>query len=182
MKLTAEQNTQVAAFVNSDGRFVTTPHNSDTASGIADLLATYDLTPYKVWSTTVPTKNVYDTVIWANFTPAAPSAGDGQDYANRSLACQGKQFNLQTLLFRDTIDASKPGIRSGLQDALTQVPSGTAGAFKQCGWTSVQLIIQRPANILEKLLATGTGSDASPATMSFEGRLSYQEVIVAMGW
>jgi hypothetical protein len=33
--------------------------------------------------------------------------------------------------------------------------------------------------VVEKLLATGTGSDGSPATMGFEGPISYQDVQAA---
>jgi hypothetical protein len=40
---------------------------------------------------------------------------------------------------------------------------------------------KRNASNVEKLFATGTGSDASPATTSFEGNLDFREVIAAMG-
>jgi hypothetical protein len=33
--------------------------------------------------------------------------------------------------------------------------------------------------MLEKLFATGTGTDVAPATMSVEGSISYQEVLAA---
>jgi len=38
---------------------------------------------------------------------------------------------------------------------------------------------KRPATVLEKLFATGAGSDASPATMLVEGAISYQVVDAA---
>ena len=40
---------------------------------------------------------------------------------------------------------------------------------------------KRPAKRIERLLATGTGSDASPATMSFEGQISPADIQSAMG-
>jgi hypothetical protein len=38
---------------------------------------------------------------------------------------------------------------------------------------------KRNATRAEKVLATGTGSDASPGTMTFEGSLSYQDAFNA---
>jgi hypothetical protein len=38
---------------------------------------------------------------------------------------------------------------------------------------------KRPALLGEKILATGTGSDASPATLGYEGNISYQDVQAA---
>ena len=47
--------------------------------------------------------------------------------------------------------------------------------------TRAKLLIlwKRLANKLEKIFATGTGSDASPATMTIEGVISYQDVLAA---
>jgi hypothetical protein len=36
--------------------------------------------------------------------------------------------------------------------------------------------------VVEKLMATGTGTDASPATMACEGSIGYQEVADVMRW
>ena len=56
-----------------------------------------------VWSTVVKVQDIYDAIVWANFTPAA-AIDSTQIWANRALACQGKQFNLQTMLTgRDVI-------------------------------------------------------------------------------
>ena len=47
---------------------------------------------------------------------------------------------------------------------------------------AVYVHCKRSATILEKILATGTGSDASPATMDYEGTVSYLDVFNAMQW
>lgn len=179
--LTQTQNDTLKTFILGDSRFDTSIPGIDPAYAIADLLATFDAVPFQVWRTQTNVNDIYDNVVWANFTPANPTIGD-LDYTNRALACQGKQFNLQTLLYHESVNTSKTGIRAGLQDALTQIPSGAAGATKSGGWTNVLLVIQRPANILEKLFAVGTGTAALPATMEVEGRLNYQQVLTAMGW
>ncbi len=41
---------------------------------------------------------------------------------------------------------------------------------------------KRTATRGEKVFATGTGSDASPATLNYEGAISYNDVKDAMGW
>lgn len=133
-----------------------------------------------VWHTAVRVDGIFDAILWANFTPA--DAPDGTvAWTNRSLACQGKQFNLQTMLQgRITVDAARPNWRIGLQDALTALPSGVAGASRSGGWAAVQLLLSRKATILEKLFAIGVGTIASPAFMNLEGLLNPSDVQQAM--
>lgn len=136
--------------------------------------------PYVVWQTSFPVKNAYDQIIWANLTPN--DAADGTTlWTNRSLACQGKQFNIQTLLQgRESIDASKTSLRAGLQDGLTQIPSGANGTTRSAGWVALQTAMQRNANNIEKLFATGLGTTASPSVMGFEGTVSDNDVSTAL--
>jgi hypothetical protein len=183
MMLTPAQQAALKAFIEADPVFSLYPHNYDGAYDLAVALQALAEPAFQVWKTDAMVSDIYDAITWANFTPANPSAGSGSDVTNWLLACQGKQFNLQTLLSgRDTLNAAKPNIRSGLQDATTSIPSGVAGATKAGGWTNIQLVIQRPANILEKLFATGTGSQASPATMAIEGSINHTDLHTAMGW
>lgn len=121
-----------------------------------------------VWRTSVSTSVLFDSVTWANLTPN--DAPDGsQAWLCRSLACQGKQFNLQ-LIFgsRETIDPSKSNVRAGLQDALTNVPSGTGGTTVSAGWVGVRTAMQRPANHIEAIFAN---TAASPASLVVEGEI-----------
>jgi len=133
-----------------------------------------------VWRTTTPASAVMDAILWANFTPQ--DAPDGtQAWANRSLACQGKQFNVQTLLTgREQIASNRPSIRAGLQDALTAIPSGAGGATKGGGWNGVASAMQRPARRFEALYATGTGTAAVPGELVVDGPLSIEEAIRAI--
>jgi len=136
---------------------------------------------FYVYRRDVPTDEIFDQVIWANMTPnTAPD--NTQLWANRSLACQGKQFNLQTLLVgRATIDAAKASLRSGLQDALTDLPSGTGSNVRQAGWTQVTAILARVATRGEKLFAnTNNGNGAAPgtaATARVEGDIALDDFI-----
>lgn len=121
-----------------------------------------------VWRTSVSTSILFDSVVWSSLTPNdAPDAT--QAWECRSLACQGKQFNLQ-LIFgsRDTIDPSKSNVRAGLQDALTNIPSGSGGALVSAGWVGVRTAMQRKATNLEAIFSN---TAASPASLVVEGEI-----------
>ena len=47
---------------------------------------------------------------------------------------------------------------------------------------AVYVHCKRPATVLEKLFATGTGTTLSPSVMSVEGMAHYEDVKTAMGW
>lgn len=133
-----------------------------------------------VWKTQVRTEDVFDSITWSALTPA-DNPDSTQDWANRSLACQGKQFNLQTILTgRQSISGAKPAVRAGLQDALTNVPSGTAGALVNAGWAAVKATLSRKATRGEKLFATGAGTTASPATLGIDGLVTDADVEYAL--
>lgn len=45
----------------------------------------------------------------------------------------------------------------------------------------VYVVCKRSAKRIEKMFATGTGSDAAPATMAYEGSLSNADLVLALG-
>lgn len=135
---------------------------------------------FVVWKSQTATQDIYDGVTWANLTPT--DAADGTaTYTNRALVCQAKQLNLQILLQgRDSVNSSKSNIRTGLQDALTNVPSGAGGALVSAGWTAVRLAMQRFASLYEKVYATGTGTQGSPGALVIDGWLDDYLVVQAL--
>jgi hypothetical protein len=74
------------------------------------------------------------------------------------------------------MNPSKVNVRAGVSECWKGTASKVAVA------TAVFVHCKRPANIAEKLFASGAGSDASPATMTIEGSVSYNDVGLAMGW
>ena len=161
------------------------PNNSDGNQAIA---AWYNGSPtpdFFVWNSQATIASVYDNVTWANLTPT--DAPDGtQTWANRSLACQGKQFNLQTILIgaQGIVNATKSSIRAGLQDALSNVPSGVGGATISAGWANVRdKALARKAMNIEKLFADTAGGNGATAQNSalpvFDGAISPSDVDTA---
>jgi hypothetical protein len=177
MSLTSGQLAALKADILADGTLNAKPNNQD---GDLEIAAAYNLTAvpdFTVWRSTTTTDEIFNGVTWANLTPN--DAPDGtQTWLNRALACQGKQFNVQTMLSgRATLASGKTNVRAGLQDALSNVPSGAAGATVSAGWTVVRDSMKRNATRGEKLFATGgNGAFATPADLAFEGNLSWQDV------
>lgn len=158
--------------------------NAAVAAGDHGVILDYlnaDSNPaFVVWRTSVRVEEIFDAINWAALTPADTPDGT-QEWLNRSLACQGKQFNLQTLLTgRTTISGAKATIRAGLQDALTNVPSGSGGAAVNAGWAAVKTALSRPATRGEAVFATGTGTAAAPGSLVVDGKLAMYDVVQAL--
>lgn len=161
------------------------PNNSDGNQAIAEWYNTTAVPDFFVWNSQAPIASVFDNVVWANLTPTDPPDGT-QAWANRSLACQGKQFNLQTILIgaQGVINGTKANIRAGLQDALTSVPSAAGGTTQAAGWTNVRdKGLARKATRAEKLFADTTGGNGSTGQTSampvLDGPLSAGDVDAA---
>lgn len=126
-----------------------------TADGHFEIAQWYNLAAspaFVVWKTSVPVDEIMNNgFVW--------SAVDGL------TAGKARIWDWMTKL--GTINPSKANVRQGLVDAFG------AGSAMANGITPH---LKRSATRAEKLFATGTGSDASPATMIFEGGLSYQDV------
>lgn len=136
---------------------------------------------YFAWRTSTSSNDVNDAIVWANLTPT-DAADVTTIYTNRALVCQAKQINLRILIQgRDTVNSAKSSIRAGLQDALSLIPSGVAGATVSGGWPAVKTAMTRNATRLEKLLASGTGTAAIPANLGYDGMTNSQEMSDVIG-
>lgn len=177
MALTQAQRAILKADIDQDPVLSVLPNSNANGDVIAAAYNTVGT--FVVWQTAVKVKDVQDGIVWQNLTPADVPDGTLL-WNNRSLACQGKQFNVQTILVgRDYIDATKANVRAGLQDALTNVPSGVSGALLSGGWANVKTALQRVVTRAEKLFATGTGTAASPGLVTFEGKITQDDVTMA---
>lgn len=123
---------------------------------------------YYVWNQNVRVVDILDKLTFANYTPndsPPASTGNAQGtndallYNNRAFLASLKQTNL-TLLFvgRTTFDATKLNLRVGLNDATTNLPTGTSGATRSGGWSAILPILSRTCTVAEKLFAFDDGA------------------------
>jgi hypothetical protein len=185
MSLTPAQLTALRTAIDVNPTWAAYPLSLDGYFDLARRLNGLAVPNFWVWSTTADVGKVRAAVVWANLTPQdVPDTT--QQWANRSLQCQGKQFNLQMMIpFSGTIDGSDSTFRAGLQDALQGVRSGAAGAVQDAGWAAVRNALARRAKWCEMYLAdstNGTGATrATAATMVFEGDVQPLDVELARG-
>ena len=116
-------------------------------------------------------------IVWRSSVNQDEIMLNGFDWARVDNLSVGKariwewMFNNEGRAF----NPSKPNIRSGIDS--TWVGTSADLAVRAAVYTHCK----RSATRIEKLLASGAGSDASPATMGFEGELPFADVIAAMG-
>lgn len=133
-----------------------------SSNAINDIIAAYSQpAAFTVWKTRVPIGSV------GKGFNSAELGGLTTANTNRLIA-------LAHYLL-DGIDPSQASSRAFFDDIF----SGAGGVLTRA---SLAVLWKRQASRLEVLFATGTGTDASPATLGYEGGLSYNEVRIAMGW
>lgn len=147
---------------------------------VADFFNQAAIPQFNVWRSSTPANDIADAINWQNLTPS--DAADGTaTFTNRALVCQAKQINIQVLLQgKESVNSARSNIRAGFQDALTNIPSGVGGASATGGWAAVKATMTRAATRAEKLFATGTGTQANPADLGWEGTVSSSDVAVAL--
>jgi hypothetical protein len=190
MILTAAQLQAIKADIAANSDLNAFPNTDDGNFAIAALYNALTAIAFFVYRTNIPVQDIFDQITWANLTPAdAPPAAadttlsDHLAWQSRALACQAKQFNVQLLLQgQSLVNGAKPNVRAGLQDALTNVPSGAAGALVSGGWVGVRdNALARKATRIEKLFATTAvnhdgSTAAAAATMVIEGAISGADI------
>lgn len=151
--MTPAQLATLKASINADPVLSLLVNNSDTAFRIAQ---EYNLSvAWTVWKTNVPVGSI-------------GRAFNGADMSGMPAA---NQTRLQTIavFLREGVNPSLPDNRAMFDDAF----AGGTGATTRA---SLAALWKRQASRAEKLFSTGTGSDATPATMGFEGLVSYNDV------
>ena len=157
--LTSEQMATIKADIEADPAFSSLPHTSDGAWVIAGAYSEMPATPFIVWRTDVSAYKIREVLVWAEYDSLSVS----------------KQNAFSFLCSNGSINAALANVREGIASIF-------AGPGQALTRAALIAIAKRPANRIEKLLATGTGSDASPATMVHEGSIPYQYIMQIMGW
>ena len=159
------------------------PNSSDGSLCVASW---YNLphATFIVWRD-LPMTTVLGLITYASMTPADAVPTDTdlniQIWKARSLACQGKQFNLQNLTIgRDTAPMRQTNYRAALQDCLTNLPAGAGGNLIAANWVGVRDAAKFAATNGEQLFATGTGTSGSPGNLVVQGNITASDVNSAL--
>jgi len=116
------------------------------------------------------------TIVWRTAVTQDEIMQNGFDWVQVDNLSVGKA-RIWDWLFKNqalTMNPSKGNVRGGIDECW----KGTAAMLSVRA--AIYLHCKRPATRGEKLFATGTGTDASPATMGMEGDVTYYDVYVAM--
>lgn len=151
--LTDPQLQTLKADILADPILAAQPMNDDGNFFIKDAYNLDAVPAFVVWKTAVPTSDVKKAVIWTEFIGRSDN----------------EQRAFTFMLSNGFINAADANVRQGINDCF----SGPSGQGTRAALIA---IAKRNATRAEKLFASGTGSDASPATMSFEGSLTLQDV------
>lgn len=133
------------------------------AQQVDTIVAAYnaDATPtFVVWRTTVPAEEYRDAITWTELT--------GRSAGERDM------FSFLTANGSMALNCSRGNVRQAIADAF----SGAAGVNSR---TAILAACKRAANRVERLYVTGTGTDATPGRLVFEGTISAGDVLAAMG-
>jgi hypothetical protein len=155
MPLTSQQLATLRAAIDGDPALAAIPNNSDGAVEIAHAFNLAASPVFTVWKSNVPTRTV------------------GEAFSASELAglTSLNHTRLQTLAIYLT---------AGVNPSLASIRAFFDDIFSGAGGTNTRAALlalwKRTATRAEKLYATGTGSDASPATLTFEGAITYPDV------
>lgn len=153
--LTDAQKLILKADILADPVLSVLPHNVDAASTIATAYDVIVVPAFIVKRTSVSVQEIMENdFLWT--------------YVDNMTV--GKARIWQWLTQYGTFNPSKPNVWAAIQEAY----KGTAEAL------NAQAIVlghcKRSATRGEKLFAVGTGTDASPAVLTFEGSMFYLDV------
>jgi hypothetical protein len=163
MALTTAQLQALKADIAADPALKDLPRNSDSAFAIADAYNLPANPDFWVWKTTLRKIDVVSE------TGPDGTVFSWSSYIARSAAEQNAWAqNWNSTL---TVNPSLPQVRAAFADIFSG-SNNNAPATR----THLLAMARRKATRAEKLFATGTGTAATPATLTFEGALRFSDV------
>lgn len=158
--LTAEQNTVLKNYINGRPEWASLPNINVGNSVIAEGLNAIASPAFTVWRSSISMSDILRAFVAADWTEV-----DG--------LTAGKARIWDWLRDLGTVDPSSPAIRAAIEECW----KGTAARLAVQG--RVLASCKRDARLIEQLLATGTGTPASPANLVFEGIITPDEIETA---
>lgn len=156
--LTPTQLQVLRADINSDPSLANQPNNADGAIAIAAAYNTLASPTFIVFRSSVSITLVGQSML-------------STDIANLTTANTNRLMVI-ALYAGGTFNPANADTWQGFNDIFSA--AGAAGTR-----TNLLALRKRSATRGEKLFATGTGSDASPGTLTFEGNVTANEVLTA---
>lgn len=168
MQLTLAQLQTIKADIAANGDLNTIPNTADGNVAVAALYNVTASLDFWVWRTQV-TRGEY---VNATSQDGTTFNWTGAGFITRS---QGERDAFRELFnHTGSVNPSLPNVRQAFQDIFS---GGTAPA--PANRTHMAAVSRRKASRVEKLLASGTGSTASPGLMGAEGPISGDDVQAA---
>lgn len=158
--MTPEQLAAIKTDIRANPDLNANPSGSDGAFAIAALYNAEAVPAYVVWKSDVSADEIMR---------------NGMDWARVDNLSIGKARIWEWLTKLGTFNAGKANVRAGIDACWVGTSADLAVR------ASVYTHCKRNATRLEKLLATGAGTTASPSTMTFEGQVSYADIEAARG-
>jgi hypothetical protein len=149
------QTLKTAIAAETDPAFVEY-RNQGATGAMAGWYNTTASPSFTVWKTSVPLSDVAANV-------------DGVELVGLTSV---KLAAYQSLLLAGSVNPSKDRLRAGFDQVFSAAGGATTRPLLLALW-------KRLATRGEKLYATGTGSDATPAYLTFEGSISDYDVVQA---
>lgn len=153
--LNSTQKQVLKTHITNDAILAAKPNTLDGAWDIANALNQVASPDFIVWKTSVDTDSVMK---------------NGMDWTRVDNLSVGKARIWEWMTRPGSFNPSKANVRAGIDATWV----GTAADLLVRA--AVYVHCKRQATIVEKLFASGTGSNASPAVMDFEGQISPQDV------
>lgn len=157
--LTPAQRVTLNAYINSQPALAAQPLDSTGALAIAVELNKLATPAFIVWRTDVAANEIGNAWVGTDI--------DGMSALNMQ--------RLQLLLSSSSggvFDMSRADRRAGFENPFGTNANNASRVAMRAAW-------KRLARVVEKVLAIGTGTDASPAVMGFEGDIGYADVQAA---
>jgi hypothetical protein len=155
MMLTTEQRATLKTAIIADNA-LNALYTDGNLSGLAAAVNAVAQPAFIVWKTSVSVDEIMR---------------NGMDWARVDNLTVGKARIWDWLGRLGSFDASKANVRAGIDAAWV----GTAADLAVRA--SIYTHCKQSASFVEKLFATGVGSDANPATMSYQGEVSWSELV-----
>lgn len=165
--LTAQQKTTIKADILANGDL-----NGQQDTVIASLYNAATAPAFWAWRSSVSRSDIYTKQNDLAISGAQTGFWEWDTFKAQSVTEQGAW---REMFMGDQANFSAANIRAG----VAKIFAGTAANLAQAAHCLA--IGRRSTTRLEKLLATGTGSTASPAVLGFEGTITAQQVSDILG-